>query len=73
MKLNRFISALIKVSHDVGDVEVFFSSDEEGNSFHSTPDLVGYCRGNLRPIRGGDSVKGVVLFPNHDDWDLTTK
>jgi hypothetical protein len=69
MKLVRYIEVLNNLLKEVGDVEVFMSSDEEGNDYHSIGDTLGYSKSTLSPIDGDAIVKGVILYPEHDNWD----
>lgn len=69
MKLSKLISALQEVKAETGDVDVFMSSDAEGNDYHSMPEILEYANATLSPIDGNSIVKGIILYPNHDTWD----
>jgi hypothetical protein len=69
MKLSKYIDGLNEILKEHGDLDVFMSSDAEGNDIHSTGNLVEYQLADLSPISGNSIVKGIVFYPEHDNWD----
>ncbi len=58
MRIQELIDVLEKSQEKLGNVEVFLSSDAEGNSFHGVDDVCFDCD-------TGDAEK-IIIFPSHD-------
>jgi len=69
MKLSKYILGLGAILKKEGDMDVFMSSDTEGNNTHSVDKVIDYAVTHLSEINDNAIVKGVVLYPKHDTWE----